>query len=164
MKLNVNKCHLMIFGKKSETVKIHVGEAVMVESDEETLLGITLDTKLSFKTHVQSLCRKARKKLHALSIISIFMGSKTIKLTMNTFVLSQFSYCPLIWMFHDRKIDNKINKTQERALRIAYRGSTSQCKEFLEKDNLVSIQQKTLELLLIEIYKTKNQLNLSFMI
>ena len=52
MKLNVNKCHLMIFGEKTEIEKIHVGEAVIEESDEEILLEITLDTKLSFKTHV----------------------------------------------------------------------------------------------------------------
>jgi len=53
------------------------------------------------------------------------MDSKKIKTMMNTFVFSYFSYCPLIWMFHDRKIDNKINKMQEWALRIAYRNNTS---------------------------------------
>ena len=164
MKLNVDKCHLMIFGEKSKKMKIHFGEAVIDESDEETLLGITLDTKLSFKSHVQSLCRKASQKLHALSRISIFMDSKKIKLVMNTLILSHFSYCPLIWMFHDRKIENKINKIQERALRIAYRDNTSQFKELLEKDNSVSVHQKNLQLLVIEIYKTKNRLNLPFMI
>ena len=48
----------------------------MEGSDEETLLGMMLDTKLSFKTHVQSLCRKASQMLHALSRISIFMDAK----------------------------------------------------------------------------------------
>ena len=32
---------------------------------------------------------------------------------------SQFSYCPLIWMFHNRKLNYRINKMYERALRIA---------------------------------------------
>ena len=164
MKLNVDKCHLMIFGEKSKKMKIHFGEAVIEESDEETLLGITLDTKLSFKSHVQSLCRKASQKLHALSRISIFMDSKKIKLVMNTLILSHFSYYSLIWMFHDRKIENKINKIQERALRIAYRDNTSQFKELLEKDNSVSVHQKNLQLVMIEIYKTKNRLNPPFMI
>ena len=96
-------------------MKIHVGEAVIEESDEETWLGITLDTKPTFKTNMQSLCRKENRKLQVLSRILIFMDSKKIELMMNTFVLSYFSYRPLLWMFHDRKIDNKI---QERALRI----------------------------------------------
>ena len=56
--MNVDKCHLMIFGEKRRKVKIHIAEAVIEESDEETLLGITLDTKFSFKNHVQSLCKK----------------------------------------------------------------------------------------------------------
>ena len=66
MKLNVDKCYLMIFGEKCDKVKLHIDEAVTEESDDETLLGIRLDKKLSFKTHVQSLCKKASQKLHAL--------------------------------------------------------------------------------------------------
>ena len=42
------------------------------------------------------------------------------------------------------KIDSKINRIQEKALRIAYGDSTSQFKEFLEEDNSVSIHQKNL--------------------
>ena len=100
----------LIFGEKKDKMKLHVGMAVLEDSNEETLLGVTLDTKLNFKTHVQTLCKKASQKLHALSRISIFMESKKIKLMMNTFIMSQFSYCPLIWMFHDRNVNNKINR------------------------------------------------------
>ena len=53
---------------------------------------------------------------------------------------------------------------QERALRIAYKDSTSQFEELLEKDNSVSIHQKDLQLLMIEVYKTENQLNPPFLI
>ena len=49
----------MIFGENSEKVTMHIGKAAIEESDEETLLGIKLDRKLCFKTHVQSLCRNA---------------------------------------------------------------------------------------------------------
>ena len=67
-------------------------------------------------------------------------------------------------MFHDRNMDNKIHKIQERALRIAYGCNTSQVKELLERENSVSIHQKNLQLLMIEIYKTRKRLNPSFMI
>ena len=73
------------------------------------------------------------------------MDTKIIKLVMNIFVLSHFSYCHLMWMFHDRKIDSKINKMQERSVRLAYRDNTSQLKEMLEKCNSVSIHQKNLQ-------------------
>ena len=144
-------------------MKLHVGKAVIEESDEETLLGVILDTKLNFKIHLQTLCKKASQKLHALSRISIFMEPKKLKLMMKTFIMSQFSYCPLIWMFHDKNINNKINRIQERALRIAYKDNNSPYEKLLENDNSVSIHQKNLQLLMVEIYKTRNHLNPSFM-
>ena len=39
---------------------------------------------------------------------------------MKAFVISQFNYCPLTWMFHNRTLNNKINKLHERALRLVY--------------------------------------------
>ena len=33
---------------------------------------------------------------------------------------SQFKYCPIVWMFHSRRTNNKINRLHERALRIFY--------------------------------------------
>ena len=83
-----------------------MGETVIEDSDEETLLGIMLDTKFNFKlicSHLQT------SKPEAARTIKSFDGE--------FLVLSHFSYCPLIWIVHDRKIDNKIIKIQERALR-----------------------------------------------
>ena len=42
---------------------------------------------------------------------------------MKTFIESQFNYCPLTWMFHSRKLNNRINKLHERALKIVYKNS-----------------------------------------
>ena len=117
MKLNEEKCHLIMFGANKEKVNMHIGEAQIEESDDEKLLGITLDKKLSFK----KLCKKGSQKLLALTRISIFMDPKKLKLLMKTFVMSQFSYCSLIWMFQDRNLNNKINKIHEKALRITYK-------------------------------------------
>ena len=61
-------------------------------------------------------------------------------------------------------IGRLITKNRSELLEFAYRDNTSQFKELLEKDNSVSIHQKNLQLLMIEIYKTKNRLNPSFMI
>ena len=91
-------------------------------------------------------------------------ASKSAKrqLMMNTFMMSQLSYCPLIWMSHDRNVNNKINRIQERALRIAYKDNASPYEKLLENANSVSMHQKNLQLLMVEIYKTRNHLNPSF--
>ena len=82
---------------------------------------------------------------------------------MNAFVVSQFSYCPLVWMFHDRSVNKKINKIHERALRITYKDSCSNFEELLTKANTVSIHHKNLQLLATEIFKTQRNLNPRFM-
>ena len=130
------------------------------QSIEEKLLGVTVDKDLSFKNHLGSLCKKASQKLHALARKSKFMDTDRIVLMMNTFVMSQFSYCPLIWMFHDGRINNKVNKIHER---IAYRDGHSCFESLLERNNSVSLHQRNLQLLLVENVKTKENLNLSFM-
>ena len=65
-------------------------------------------------------------------------------------------------MFHDRATNSRIDKIHERALRIVYRDTESSFDELLAKDNSVSAHQRNLQLLMIEIYKTKNSLNPSF--
>ena len=49
------------------------------------------------------------------------MSLEKRRLVMKVFVNSQFGYCPLIWMFHNRTLNNGINRIHEQALRIVYR-------------------------------------------
>ena len=82
---------------------------------------------------------------------------------MKAFILSQFNYCPLAWIFYDRTQNNKINVIHERALRIPYKDVRSDFDAMLLRDNAVPIHIRTLQLLVTEMYKTKWELNPSFM-
>ena len=163
MKLNEEKSHLLIFGANSGRMTLNIGATLIPESESEKLLGVTIDSKLNFKFYVNRLCAKASQKLHALARVSNYMDTEKVKLIMRSFIMSHFNYCPLIWMFHDRSTNSRINKTHERALQIVYRDTESSFDELLTKDNSVSVHQRNLQLLMIEIYKTKNSLNPSFM-
>ena len=72
---------------------------------------------------------------------------------MNAFFTSQFSYCPLTWMFHSRKQNNKIYRLHERCLRVLYNDRLSTFEELLNKDNSVSIHLRNLQCLATEIFK-----------
>ena len=66
MKLNEEKCLLTIFGTKGDTEKaMKIGKANDEESEEQSLLGKTLDQSSSFAFIVKTLCKKAMQKLHA---------------------------------------------------------------------------------------------------
>ena len=163
MKLNEEKCHLLIFEAHNDEVTINTGGSEISESESHKLLGMTIDSKLNFSYHVHQLCAKASQKLYTLARLSNYMGEGKIKLIMTAFIMSHFSYCPLIWMFHDRATNNRTNCIHERALRIVYRDIKSSFDELLLKDNLVSVHQRKLQLLMIEIFNSKNNLNPPFM-
>ena len=96
---------------------------------------------------------KASQKLHALSRVSNFMTLNQRKTIMNSFILSHFGYCPLFWMFHDRKFNHRINRLHERALRIVYKDDKSSFKELLIKDDSFTIHERNIQTLAIELYK-----------
>ena len=78
----------------------------------------------------------------------------------NAFIMSQFSYCALIWMFHSRVMEHRINRIHERTLRLIYPSHHQLTfKELLEKIKTVSIHQRNLQTLATEIYKAKNKVS-----
>ena len=163
MKLNEEKCNLINFSKSNINTSLKIDNTTIKPSKEQKLLGISVEKNLSFKGHVESLCKKASQKLHALSRISNYMDDKQVKQMMRVFILSQFSYCPLIWMFCDRQTNNRVNRIHEKSLRLAYDDYESNFQSPLETDNSTSIHDKNLQLLLTEIFKTINNLNPCFM-
>ena len=72
---------------------------------------------------------------------------------MKSFIESQFAYSPLVWMFHDRHISNKINKIHERSLIIVYKGDISSFEELLLKDNSISTHHRNIHALAIKMYE-----------
>ena len=72
---------------------------------------------------------------------------------MNSFFNAQFNYCPLIWMLHSRKNNNKIKHLHERCLRLIYSNKRSSYENLL-----VSIHHKNIQALAIEMFKVKHKL------
>ena len=153
MKANPDKCHLLLSGK--ENCVANIDNHVIESSKQQKLLGILLDNELRFDKHVDNLCNKASQKLSALSRVSSYMNTDKKRIIMKAFVNSQFGYCPLVWMNHSRKLNNRINRIHERALRVAYNNNVSSFQELLLKDNSVTIHNRNLQVLVTEMFKVK---------
>ena len=63
----------------------------------------------------------------------------------NAFILSKFSYFPLVWMFHSRKLNHRIYEIHERALRIVCNDHQCTFEELLERDNSFTIHERNLQ-------------------
>ena len=75
---------------------------------------------------------------------------------MKAFINSQFGYCPLVWIFHSRTLNNRINKIHERALRLVYNDKVSTFEDLLIKDKSFTVHEKNIQALAIELYKSIN--------
>ena len=91
------------------------------------------------------------------------MGFKEKEVLLNSFVLSNFNYCRLVWHFCSSKSLKKIKKIQERALRILYNDFTSDYNQLLNKSTKASMGVKRLRNLALEIFKALNHLSPEYM-
>ena len=156
MKLNKDKCHLLIAGHKYENLWVDVGGTKIWEETTETMLGIQIENNLCFDKHVVGLCKRAGRKLSALKRLARILPFQKRRILIQSFFNSQFSYCPLTWMFINRGTNHRINRLQERSLRILYEDDISSFEVLLQKDNSVTIHTRNIQILATEMYKVYN--------
>ena len=156
MKINPDKFHLLVGGNSDESAKIQIGGESIQESKEEQLLGITFDNQLKFKNQIDQNCKRAGGKLTAIIRECHSISFEKLKTLLLSFVESQFNYCPLVTMFCSRTENKRINRIQERSLRILYKDEHSSFGELLKKNNTFTIHQRNIQKLAIEMYKSKN--------
>ena len=84
-------------------------------------------------------------------------------MSVNSFILSNFNYCPLIWGFTSQFHRKKIEKVNERALRLIDNDYFSSYELLLKKYDKTTIDLRNLQNLATEIFKTLNNLNPNYM-
>ena len=99
------------------------------------------------------MCKKSGQKLNALSRITTFLNKDQKSIIFNAMIKSQFSYCPIIWMFSSRRSNNLINKVHERSLRLITNDENSSFETLLQNINDMTVHQRNLQILMTEVYK-----------
>ena len=164
MVANPSKFQVMLMGlKTNDRIVLDIGGVSIDVVNSVKLLGVTIDSKLKFGQYVTNLCQKANNKISAFSRISNYLNQKQSLLLYNSFIMSQFNYCSLIWMFCGKVANNCVNRTHKRALRILFNDFTSSFEELLQKANQCTIHRKSLQKLMVEVYNSLTQQNPSFL-
>ena len=160
---NPSKFQAIIFTKNKEPIRTTFsikGKQIPNEAVVE-LLGIQIDEKLKFDKHTKEIIRKSAGQLNSLNRLKSYLSSESKKLAVNSFITSNFNYCPLIWNFSNANLTNKIEKVQERALRLIDNSQVSY-EHLLDKYNKCTFKTKTHRLLATEIFKSLNHINPSY--
>ena len=113
MRRNPDKCHFLL--SKNEDFEAEINKNRISNTRFEKLLGVTFDNELNFNHHISKISKTASNKPHALSTISHYIDEDKRRILFNSYFSSQFNYCLLIWMNHNKSINKKpITYTKER--------------------------------------------------
>ena len=107
---------------------------------------------------ISNICKKASAKVTVPARLVKLVPFERKEILMTSFIISQFSYCPQIWMFCSGKMNRKINYIHERALRLVYEDYTSSFNDLLVKDESVCIHHRNIQSVAIVMFKVKNNL------
>ena len=83
------------------------------------------------------------------------MSTGKTRLIFKAFIIPQFNCCTLVWMFHTKELNNRINRLHEKALRVTYQDKNSSFTELLNLDKSISIHYRNIQYLLTDVYKVK---------
>ena len=84
MKLNQDKCHLLLSEHKYESVWANIGSCKIWESNDQKLLGVNMDRNLKFIHYILKQCKKAGRKLSALTRICKLMSLRHWRVLMKS--------------------------------------------------------------------------------
>ena len=99
MMTNPGKFHFMILNKNAMNKSIVINNKTFDSSKSMKLLGLTIDNKLNFGIHINNIRKVASAKIKGLRRIKSRLNLSPAKILYNSFILSQFNYRCLVWMF-----------------------------------------------------------------
>ena len=166
MIVNPEKFQAIVFNKKRSDLtntNFQVDNQVIKSVSSVELLGIQIDDKLNFNLHISKICKSAANQLNALIRLKQFLSFHAKEVLINSYIISNFNYCPLVWMFSSTQSLNKIENLQKRALRFLYDDFEASYEDLLSKREKSKMNVRRVRTLCVEIYKTLNNSNPSFM-
>ena len=113
MIFNPEKFQAIVVTKNVEmkdSCSLNIDDLIINSENSVKPLGIETDNKLAFEQHISTICNKTNNQLKVIGRIQNFMGFKKKEVLLNSFLYSNFNYCPLVWLFCSSKSLCKIEK------------------------------------------------------
>ena len=107
------------------------------------------------------LCSKVNMKINALSRLNRYISRDQALLIRNVVLLSNFNYCPLMWLFSNKGANKEINRIHTSVPRVPYEDYEFPLEILLTRSGNACIHMKNLQTLMIEIYTSINHLSQS---
>ena len=77
------------------------------------VLGVNIDDNLNFKSHASKMCNKASRQLNVLQQLKGSLDYASRLSIYKSFIMSNFNYCPVMWMFTSKSSLSKLEDIQK---------------------------------------------------
>ena len=151
MQANPSKFQFMTFEDSNVVLTLR---GVSIEQDDcVKLLGVNIDRKLDFKFHVNEVIKKCGRQLNALRRQSRLLNTRSKLKVFNSFVRANLNYCPLVWINRNKTDLARLEKVQERAIRLVFSDRTSDYADLLKRAGVPFVLTRWQRVLATEVFK-----------
>ena len=112
MQANPDKFYFMLLSPspvEKQVLELCDG-TILISEAAVTVLGVTIDDNLSFHEHISVCCTIAARQLNALARIAKHLDVRSRRTIYNSFIMSNFNYCPLVGTFVEKRITKNSRK------------------------------------------------------
>ena len=155
---NFKKYQTITFGSdkkypdKAMNIKIGL-EDIISKNHEMKLPGVFIDSDLNFSKHIAQVCRKASQQIGVLSRLKNLVPVPAKLTLFKSAILPHLTCCQKVWHFARISDKCKLERIQERALRVIYLDKTSSYEDLLKRANLVTLNERRLKDILFLMYR-----------
>ena len=163
LSLNLAKTEFMTVGSRQRITDTHDNMAIKLDGSEinkvETVksLGVHIDKHLSWSVHIEKITKKIASAIGALKRIRPFITTKMAVQVYQALIEPHFDYCCSVWDNFGETLSNKLQKLQNRAVRVItrspYDASASPLLDSLHLDNLSLRRKKIKAKMMFKILK-----------
>ena len=160
LKVNCDKYQAMVLGnpKGERNADLDISGEKVEQSQSIKILGVTLDENLNFKDHLRSVSKKVAGMIGVLRRLKNLIPVNAKLLLYKSAIMPHLTYCHLVWHFCTASDNRKLERLQERALRLVYNTTAESYDALLKRAKLTTLQNRRLQDILILMFKVKNKL------
>ncbi|KXJ15113.1 putative RNA-directed DNA polymerase from transposon X-element [Exaiptasia diaphana] len=130
LSLNVAKTEFMTIGSRQRLmtqanapIDIHIESSKIKQVSKTKSIGVIIDETLSWAEHVNYISKKISSAIGALKRVRCFIDQATAAKIYKAIIEPHFNYCSPVFDGISQKLDDKLQKLQNRAARIVTRSS-----------------------------------------
>lgn len=156
--LNTNKTEYVIFGtkhrkKNSEPIQLNIGKNILKEVDSYKYLGTVLDATLNVAPQIARLNQILASKLNSFRKMRFCLSEKTAAYIYKATILPIIDYNDIIYELMTKQQEIKLQRIQNKALRIIHMGKTLSTEEMHNLSGISYLAQRREQHLLALMYK-----------